>query len=243
MISADNIDVFYLALILIFLGLISLLFVLLSAWSKDATNLPPAESRNRQETNESARTTENASIDEYASSQEHNVYYEQDVYNPEQQKPTEPIDQQRYQQQNRSFAAEPSVDRNPYSDVNISSNRKAPPLQQKPTESLHIPGVLYLDMGRRLLEWIDQGAECPPAIFSDLKRIGQGRLIMDESGIRIYSGSAAYTFGPDDLREIAFMQKGLALIPEKKDRPLIVYLTDEPEEIKNFIKKHRAGTH
>jgi hypothetical protein len=104
-------------------------------------------------------------------------------------------------------------------------------------ESLVVRGVLYLDRGRRLERMIGHAPESLERLFSELTRIGPATLSADGGGFLIHSGNASYSYSASDLDQIIFQSGGVALAPAQSDRPCALFLCEESERIKDYIKK------
>lgn len=104
-------------------------------------------------------------------------------------------------------------------------------------ESLVVRGVLYLDRGRRLERMIGHAPESLERLFSELTRIGPATLSADGGGFLIHSGNASYSYSASDLDQIIFQSGGVALAPAQTDRPCALFLCEDSERIKDYIKK------
>lgn len=110
--------------------------------------------------------------------------------------------------------------------------------QPEPAPQLIVSGMLYLDHARRIPTQLDRRGEIPTRIFSGLRRIGTGTLILEDTSFLIHCGNASYAFSAGDLDQILFQSSGVALVPIHPDRPIPVFLTREVERVKHCIKKN-----
>ena len=106
--------------------------------------------------------------------------------------------------------------------------------EEKP---LVVEGTLYMSSNRYLSIMPTAGQKTPRS-FTDLKRVGQGTLVLEGGGFYIRCGNAAYSYTAADLEQIVFQKSGLALIPALANRAVPVFITDRPDEVKKYIKKH-----
>lgn len=106
------------------------------------------------------------------------------------------------------------------------------------TQQLIAQGVLYLDQSRRIPHLIGRQVELPERFFDELRRIGEGALILEESSFLIRCGNASYTYSIGDLDQIIFQATGVALVPLLTDRAVPLFITADAEAIKAFIKRH-----
>lgn len=116
----------------------------------------------------------------------------------------------------------------------LSRQETAPTARE---ESLVVRGVLYLDRGRRLERMIGHAPESLERLFSELTRIGPATFSADGGGFLIHSGNASYSYSASDLDQIIFQSGGVALAPAQTDRPCALFLCEESERIKDYIKK------
>lgn len=105
-------------------------------------------------------------------------------------------------------------------------------------EQLIVPGTLYLDHGRKIPDQLGRGGDLPARLFSELRRIGKGTMILESGRFLIHSGNASYSYSAGDLDQIVFQPGGLALVPIPSDRAIPVFLTPRVDEIKAHIKKN-----
>ncbi len=110
--------------------------------------------------------------------------------------------------------------------------------QPEPAPQLIVSGMLYLDHARRIPAQLDRRGEIPTRIFSGLRRIGTGTLILEDTSFLIHCGNASYAFSAGDLDQILFQSSGVALVPIHPDRPIPLFLTREVERVKHYIKRN-----
>ncbi|MEQ9365477.1 MAG: hypothetical protein RIF32_14620 [Leptospirales bacterium] len=108
----------------------------------------------------------------------------------------------------------------------------------EPAPQLVVTGVLYLDHGRKIPGQLGRRGEIPTRIFSELRRVGNGTLILENSSFLIHSGNTSYSYSAGDMDQILFQGGGLALVPIHPDRPIPVFLTAEAASVKAYIKKN-----
>lgn len=108
----------------------------------------------------------------------------------------------------------------------------------EPAPQLVVTGMLYLDHGRKIPGQLGRRGEIPTRVFSELRRIGTGTLILENSSFLIHSGNTSYSYSAGDMDQILFQGSGLALVPIHPDRPIPVFLTREVAAVKAYIKKN-----
>lgn len=126
--------------------------------------------------------------------------------------------------------------RNPEKEehVELDPVREEKPLpEEKP---LVVSGILYLDHSRKLGR--SRSLDLAPALFQELKRVGQASLILDGSSFIIHAENASYTYSSADLDRIFFRDRGLALVPLSSRRAIPVFLSDQANAVKEYIKSH-----
>ena len=106
------------------------------------------------------------------------------------------------------------------------------------TPQLVVTGILYLDHGRRIPGQLGRSGEIPARVFAELRRIGNGTLILENSSFLIHCGNASYSYSTGDMDQILFQGSGLALVPIHPDRPIPVFLTRDVARVKAYIKKN-----
>ena len=72
---------------------------------------------------------------------------------------------------------------------------------------------------------IGRRGEIPTRIFSELRRVGNGTLILEGSSFLIHCGNTSYSYSAGDMDQILFQGSGLALVPIHPDRPIPLFLT------------------
>lgn len=105
-------------------------------------------------------------------------------------------------------------------------------------EQMVVTGILYLDHGRRLPLRAGQFAEGPVGVLSEVKRIGNGTMILEGTSFLIHCDNTSFTYSAGDLDQIIFQKKGIVLVPLLAGRPVPVFITEEAERIRAFVKKH-----
>jgi len=76
--------------------------------------------------------------------------------------------------------------------------------------------------------------------LSETHRMGRASMVMDKAGFTFHCGNASYKYTTSELDRIEFHTRGLLLIPIDGERSTVVFITEKPEEIRSFIKKHSA---
>ncbi len=105
-------------------------------------------------------------------------------------------------------------------------------------EQLITTGVLYLDHGRRLAHHPGKFSDGPVGVLSEIKRIGTGTLILEGTSFLIHCDNTSFTYAAGDLDQIIFQKKGVVLVPLLAGRPVPVFITEQADRIRSFIKKH-----
>ena len=80
--------------------------------------------------------------------------------------------------------------------------------------------------------------ELPVRFFDELRRVGSGNLIIEEGAFIIRSGNATYHYSIGDLDQIIFQPTGVALVPIMGDRSVALFITEDAQKIREFIKEH-----
>jgi hypothetical protein len=119
--------------------------------------------------------------------------------------------------------------------LRLLTRQETPPAARDDT--LVVRGVLYLDRGRRLERMLGHAPETLERLFSELTRIGPATLSADGGGFLIHSGNASYSYSASDLDQIIFQAGGVALAPAQTDRPCALFLCEESDRIKDYIKR------
>ncbi len=105
-------------------------------------------------------------------------------------------------------------------------------------EPVLINGVLFLDQGRQIQFQAGKMQDSPLRFFQELKRVGKGTLTLQGSNFRIDTAHATHNYSAPDLEQILFLHRGVALVPSNRSLPVPVFLTDTPDQVKEFIKRH-----
>lgn len=108
----------------------------------------------------------------------------------------------------------------------------------EPAPQLVVTGMLYLDHGRKIPAQLGRRGEIPTRVFSELRRVGNGTLILENSSFLIHCGNTSYSYSAGDLDQILFQGSGLALVPIHPDRPIPLFLTAQVDSVKAYIKKN-----
>ena len=129
--------------------------------------------------------------------------------------------------------------------LRVYARREAAPRETE--QPLIVGGILYLNNSRYLPAAAGESpageTDFAPRAFANLRRVGQGTLVMEGGGFHIHCGNANYSYTVSDLEQIVFQDRGVALIPTRHDHAVPVFITAEPERIKNYIKKHAHIIH
>lgn len=116
-----------------------------------------------------------------------------------------------------------------------------PVIRPREPEQLVVFGSLFLDHARNLsFLGKNHAQDLPPRFFQDFKRIGKGTLICEETGFLFKSGHVSHTYPTGDLEQIVFLNSGLALVPSSPRSPIAIFLTDESDRVKAYIRDHAA---
>lgn len=121
-----------------------------------------------------------------------------------------------------------------------------PPTPERPRtvrepEQLVVFGSLFLDHGRNLsLLGRNAATELAPRFFQDFKRVGKGTLLCEENGFLFKSGHISHNYPSGDLEQIVFLSTGLAFVPSSPRSPVAIFLTDESDRVKAYIRDHAA---
>ncbi|MCE9597498.1 MAG: hypothetical protein K8S54_05980 [Spirochaetia bacterium] len=113
------------------------------------------------------------------------------------------------------------------------------PIRRVEPEQIVVFGALYLDHARNLSIFNTRNPEELPArVFSDFKRVGKGSLVCEGTGFFFKSGHASYQYPVGDLEQIVFLETGVALLPASVKSPIAIFLTDESDRVKAFIREN-----
>ena len=68
-------------------------------------------------------------------------------------------------------------------------------------------------------------------------------MIVNGSSFLIHCKNTSYSYSAGDLDQILFQSDGVALIPIAFDQPTALFLTQESNELKRYIKKNARIYH
>jgi hypothetical protein len=111
-----------------------------------------------------------------------------------------------------------------------------PPLQMR--EHLIAHGVLFLDSGRRVYLHAGSIGVDSAKILSGLKRVGRCSLVYRDSRFGILSGNVTYSYAADELEQVVFLNRAVAFVPADRSSPVSIILTESTDAIREFIKKY-----
>ena len=102
---------------------------------------------------------------------------------------------------------------------------------------LVVSGVLFFNENRELFP--EKGVtEKQLSGFSGLKRAGRGKLVIERGNFVFHCNNASYSYSASELERIEFQNKGLVLIPTRRERPFPTFITEDSESIRIYVKKH-----
>lgn len=102
---------------------------------------------------------------------------------------------------------------------------------------LVVSGVLFFNENRELFP--EKGVtEKQLSGFSGLKRAGRGKLVIERGNFVFHCNNASYSYSASELERIEFQNKGLVLIPTRRERPFPTFITEDSESIRVYVKKH-----
>lgn len=113
----------------------------------------------------------------------------------------------------------------------------ARPHRQNPDSGITVQGTLYLDYGRRIFRLQSGDGDQMLKLFPELKRIGAGTMSIDAAAFRILCGPAIYSYTASELEQILFQSGGLALLPSSPAAPAPLFLTDQFEQVRQYLKR------
>jgi hypothetical protein len=121
-----------------------------------------------------------------------------------------------------------------------SLNKKELKLPEPPAEEpqILVTGVLFFDHGRQFPERMHQLEDMPERFYHELKRAGTGNLLIKGKKITIHCQNAQYNYNTRDLEQILFLPKGVGFIPLNLKRPVPIFLTEDSAQIRSFIRQH-----
>ena len=115
-------------------------------------------------------------------------------------------------------------------------------IQQEDRQIL-VKGSLYLDNGRYIHYANKNYSELPSRFYEEISRVGVGTMIVNGSSFLIHCKNTSYSYSAGDLDQILFQSDGVALIPIAFDQPTALFLTQESNELKRYIKKNARIYH
>ncbi len=104
-------------------------------------------------------------------------------------------------------------------------------------EQLIVAGVLFIDQGRSIPFQLEKFRDVPGRFFSGLRRIGRASLVIQGSQFIIHCGNAVYTVSAAELEQVLFQDQGVAFVPILPDKPVNVFITEHSQKIKEYIQK------
>lgn len=122
--------------------------------------------------------------------------------------------------------------------LKIVEEREPQPFPEPEEDPVRIDGILFMDRSRQIHVHADRLKNSPLHFFQELKREGKGSLSIQGRNFRIDTAHSSHNYSASDLEQILFLQKGVALVPLNRSLSVPVFITDRPDEIKNFIKRH-----
>lgn len=224
--------IFYFALILITLGILSLLFIAFSILFKKnpaPSDIPPQLHGEKPVGQEPPQRLTQKKVRERAP--------ESSPLRPEDRSSLEKI--LRVSHRNLRKRENYWMGQLPDRETLKVVEEREPQTPMEPEEDpVHVDGVLFIDRSRQIHVHADRLKNSPLNFFQELKREGKGTLTVQGKNFRIDTANASHNYSASDLEQILFLQKGLALIPMNKSSSVPVFITDRPDEIKDFIKRH-----
>lgn len=218
---------FYFALILILLGLGSLFFAFGSVLSKPARNGDPSG----PSTSHPPKNSKEAEEQSKPSVQPP----------PRKAPPLETVlhrTSPESREQDRTLNLEDSSNKKTEEvarSVRVLEKKRTVPRKD---EVLFSRGILFFDHNRQLPLQMEKMDQTPLAFFSSLKRSGEATLSIENGNFILHGPNASYRYHSGDLDQILFLKGGVGLVPLNRSYPIPVFLTEEFEKIKDFIKQN-----
>ena len=103
---------------------------------------------------------------------------------------------------------------------------------------LRIEGALYLDQKQSSRKLYANKGELPIRDYNSIHRIGRAILSTQDDTILLQSGNASYHYAAEDLDQIIFQDKGIALVPHSSKQPGAIFLSMEIARVKDHIKAY-----
>ena len=102
---------------------------------------------------------------------------------------------------------------------------------------LKIHGLLYTDSKGKIPFDQKHLKEIPlsDSFFDDLKRIGEGSLNEENGRLIFQVKNQSFTYEPNDLKQIVFLDDAVVFLPSRTDLPSPVFFTDSADELKAFF--------
>jgi hypothetical protein len=122
------------------------------------------------------------------------------------------------------------------SDANVLNDPTPRTSIQK--EQIIVSGTLYFDHGRQIPLQAPRLKDIPASWFRDFKRAGSGTLTVSGTRFEIKYGKSTDVYTSEDLDQIVFFPRGLALVPAATQEAIPLFLTERAESVRGFIQKH-----
>lgn len=104
---------------------------------------------------------------------------------------------------------------------------------------LQIQAVYYQDQSRRLPGYAKRPEDFPTRFFQEFIRIGQGSVKLSASGFEIEVNQSKSVLSTEELDQILFFDSGFALVPLSA-KPIPVFLTKETQKVKDYVRSLSA---
>ncbi len=105
---------------------------------------------------------------------------------------------------------------------------------------LAIQGILFLKPDRGMPEGSELFGE-GERVLGGVRRVGEATLFVESGRFLIRAGDASFSYSGNDLEEVVFEQGGFSFIPVDRGRPVPVFLSERPDELREYLRKHSAA--
>lgn len=112
-----------------------------------------------------------------------------------------------------------------------------PPISSAPSpQDLVVSGILYLDPARRVRDESARSGDVRPEVLMALTRVGPATLVVQGADFIVHAGNATYRYASSELDQILFVRGGVALITAGASTPIPVFLTEQHDIVKEYVR-------
>ncbi len=114
-----------------------------------------------------------------------------------------------------------------------SQESKGPP-------PLALQGILFLKPDRSMPESGALSRE-GEQVLGAVRRVGEATVFVESGRFLIRAGDASFSYSAADLEEVVFEQGGFSFIPVDRSRPVPVFLSERPDELRNYLRANSVS--